>query len=151
MMWNEGHLPDDWTINNLLKSHSSRPYNPDIANAFFRSGYVESWGRGFDKMTELCVAEGLPKPSYLFEGSDVWVIFRRDIYHKEYLESLGLNDRQVKALLYTKEKGKITNSEYQQLNNCSRNTASNDLTELVGKNLLKPSGQKGAGAFYTLE
>lgn len=60
MIWNEGHLPENWTVSNLLKSHSSRPYNPDIANAFFRSGYVESWGRGISKMTELCVAEGLP-------------------------------------------------------------------------------------------
>jgi len=63
MIWNEGHLPENWTVSNLLKSHSSRPYNPDIANAFFRSGYVESWGRGISKMTELCVAEGLPKPT----------------------------------------------------------------------------------------
>lgn len=38
MIWNEGHLPENWTVSNLLKSHSSRPYNPDIANAFFRSG-----------------------------------------------------------------------------------------------------------------
>lgn len=54
MIWNEGHLPENWTVSNLLKSHSSRPYNPDIANAFFHSGYVESWGRGISKMTELC-------------------------------------------------------------------------------------------------
>ena len=46
MIWNEGRLPEDWTISKLLQSHSSRPNNPDIANAFFRSGYVESWGRG---------------------------------------------------------------------------------------------------------
>lgn len=150
-MWNEGHLPEDWTIDNLLKSHSSRPYNPDIANAFFRSGYVESWGRGIKKMNELCIAEGLPKPSYLVEGSDFWIEFRKDIYYAEYLQTLGLNDRQVKAVLYVKEKGKITNSEYQKLNDCSRNTASNDLTDLTEKDILKPSGQRGAGAFYTLK
>jgi len=39
---------------------------------------------------------------------------------------------------------------YQEINDCSRNTASNDLSELVGKELFKPSGQKGAGAFYIL-
>ena len=47
--------------------------------------------------------------------------------------------------------GKITNSEYQSINDCSRNTASNDLTELVNKELLESSGQKGAGAFYILK
>ena len=52
-----------------------------------------------------------------------------------------LNDRQVKAILYAKENGKITNSEYQKINDCSRNTASNDLKNLVER-YLKPSGQR---------
>ncbi len=39
MLWNDGQLPDNWTVENLLKKHPSKPYNPDIANAFFRSGY----------------------------------------------------------------------------------------------------------------
>ncbi|NGF55360.1 transcriptional regulator [Parapedobacter sp. SGR-10] len=150
MIWNEGHLPENWTVSNLLKSHSSRPYNPDIANAFFRSGYVESWGRGISKMTELCVAEGLPEPTYLVEGSDFWVVFKKDIYDAEYLEALGLNNRQVKAVLFAKEKGKITNSDYQSLNDVSRETATRDIKELTDKKLFKSSGQKGAGAFYTL-
>jgi len=150
MIWNEGHLPENWTVGNLLKSHSSRPYNPDIANSFFRSGYVESWGRGISKMTELCVAGGLPEPSYLVEGSDFWVIFKKDIYNTEYLESLGLNGRQVKAVLFAKEKGKITNSDYQTLNSIFRETATRDIKELVDKKLFKSSGVKGAGAYYTL-
>ena len=32
-------LPENWTIENLLTKHPSKPYNPDIANALFRSGY----------------------------------------------------------------------------------------------------------------
>lgn len=150
MIWNEGHLPENWTVSNLLKSHSSRPYNPDIANAFFRSGYVESWGRGISKMTEQCLAEGLPEPSYLVEGSDFWVVFKKDIYNTEYLESLGLNSRRVKAVLFTKNKGKITNSDYQKLAGVSRETSTRDIKELIDKKLFKSSGIKGAGAYYTL-
>ncbi|HMW11143.1 MAG TPA: hypothetical protein PKY09_11630, partial [Bacteroidia bacterium] len=86
-----------------------------------------------------------------YDSSDISVEFRKDIYNEKYLQSLDLNERQVKALLFTKDKGKITNRQYQTLNNCSRNTASNDLSELVDKEFLKPSGQKGAGAFYTLK
>jgi ATP-dependent DNA helicase RecG len=41
-IWNEGQLPENWTVSNLLKNHASRPYNPDIANCLFRSGYIES-------------------------------------------------------------------------------------------------------------
>ncbi|MCO5248409.1 MAG: hypothetical protein M9887_05620 [Chitinophagales bacterium] len=85
MIWNEGHLPESWTVSNLLKSHSSRPFNPDIANAFFRSDYVESWGRGISKMTTLYTEARLPKPTYIAESSDFWIEFRKDIYHTEYL------------------------------------------------------------------
>ena len=150
MIWNSGQLPENWTIKNLMEKHPSQPYNPDIANAFFRSGYIESWGRGTIKIIEKCVEVGLPSPLYSYEGSDFWVEFKKDIYHKEYLQSLNLNNRQIKAILYTKENKKLTNSEYQKINDCSRNTASNDLSELVEKKLLKASGQKGAGAYYKL-
>jgi len=149
MIWNEGTLPENWTVNNLLKSHSSRPYNPDIANAFFRSGYVESWGRGISKMTELCEAEGLPKPTYIAEGSDFWVEFRKDIYHTQYLQSLGLNNRQVKAVLYAKDKVKITNSDYQTLNDISKRTATTELTELAEKfKVLVKTGTSGSSISY---
>lgn len=117
----------------------------------FRSGYIESWGRGTIKIIRECKQAGIPEPVFSYDSSDISVEFRKDIYNEKYLQSLNLNNRQLKALLFAKEKGKITNSEYQALNDCSRNTASNDLTELVDKNLLKPSGQKGAGAFYTLK
>ncbi|WP_236981042.1 ATP-binding protein [Membranihabitans maritimus] len=147
MIWNEGHLPGDWTINNLLKSHSSRPYNPDIANAFFRSGYVESWGRGISKMTELCVARGLPKPTYLVEGSDFWVEFRKDIYHKEYLQEFELNKRQLDALLFFKDKGEIISSDYMKHYNISERTARYDLAELVEKKLLIRVGEKKSSKY----
>ncbi len=42
MFWNDGQLPENWTVENLLSKHSSKPYNPDIANAFSRVGYIES-------------------------------------------------------------------------------------------------------------
>lgn len=150
-IWNEGQLPENWTVKNLLEKHASRPYNPDIANALFRSGYIESWGRGTIKIIRDCKQAGIPEPVFSYDSSDISVELRKDIYNEKYLQTLSLNDRQVKAVLFTKDNGKITNSEYQKLNDCSRNTASNDLTELVDKDLLKPSGQKGAGAFYTLK
>ena len=151
IFWNEGQLPENWTVKNLLEKHASRPYNPDIANALFRSGYIESWGRGTIKIVRECKQAGIPDPVFRYDSSDISVEFRKDIYNEKYLQSLNLNGRQVKALMFAKDKGKITNSEYQKLNDCSRNTASNDLTEMVVKHLLKPSGQKGAGAFYTLK
>lgn len=150
IFWNEGQLPENWTVKNLLEKHASRPFNPDIANALFRSGYIEAWGRGTIKIIKECKQANIPEPIFNYNSSDISIEFRKDIYNEKYLHSLNLNDRQIKAVLFVKNKRKITNSEYQTLNDCSRNTASNDLTDLVKKNLLKPSGQKGVGAFYTL-
>lgn len=149
-IWNEGQLPANWTVESLLHEHSSRPYNPDIANAFFRSGYVESWGRGIEIMTEQCTLAKLPPPIITNNGSDFWIIFRKDIYNTADLSSLGLSDRQIKAILYIKEKGKITNSEYQSLNSVSKRTATNDLSELVYKYRLINNIGFGAGSYYEL-
>ncbi len=150
IFWNEGQLPENWTVKNLLEKHASRPYNPDIANALFRSGYIESWGRGTIKIIKECKQAGIPEPIFSYDSSDISVEFRKNIYNEKYLKSIDLSERQVKAVLLAKEKGKITNSEYQTLNDVSRETATRDLKELIEKKILKPSGQKGAGAFYTI-
>jgi ATP-dependent DNA helicase RecG len=150
MIWNEGQLPENWTVKNLLEKHASRPYNPDIANALFRSGYIESWGRGTLKIVRECKLAGAPEPTFKYDSSDISVEFKKDIYNEKYLETINLNYRQIKAILFLKSKLKITNREYQILNEVSRETATRDLKDLTEKQLLKTSGQKGAGAFYTL-
>jgi len=39
-----------------------RMFNPDIANAFFRAGMIEAWGRGIEQMQADCTAQGTPWP-----------------------------------------------------------------------------------------
>jgi len=141
MIWNFGELPANWTIDTLQKKHSSIPHNPDISNAFFRIGYIEAWGRGIRKMNEQCAATGLPAPQYYYESSGFWVVFRKDLFNEEDLRAKGLNERQIKAVLFVKDKGRITNKEYQELNQVSKRTATNDLSELVEAfNVFKQQG-----------
>ena len=149
MIWNFGQLPENWTMEKLTKSkHPSIPFNPDIANAFFRCGYIEAWGRGFSKMTTQCLSAGLPEPLYYYDMSGFGVVFRKDIYNEQFLKELGLNERQVKAVLYVKENGKITNKEYQKINIISNRTATYELKELVEKfDILKISGAS-VGTYY---
>lgn len=151
MIWNYGRLPENWTVEDLYNKHSSQPRNPDIATAFFRSGYVESWGRGIDKMKKLCIEAKIPEPQFSCNGNDFWTVFRKDIYNKDDLKKLGLNERQIKAVLFVKEKGKITNKEYQELNSVSKVTAYRDLTELINQyNFFERKGDIGAGTSYFL-
>ncbi len=149
-IWNEGQLPENWTVDKLMHEHSSRPYNPDIANAFFRSGYVESWGRGIEIMTEQCSLAKLPPPTITNDGSDFLIVFRKDIYNAVDLGKLGLSDRQIKAMLYVKEKGKITNSEYQDINEIGKSVTIDELRNLVDKQLLVRIGETGRGTYYEL-
>ena len=66
------------------------------------------------------------------------------------LKELGLADRYVKALIYIKSKGSITNAEYQKLLNVSKRTSTNDLQFLVDQNLISRTGTIGRGTHYKL-
>jgi ATP-dependent DNA helicase RecG len=69
ILWNVGQLPEGWTIEKLKQKHPSKPYNPDIANAFFRAGLIEAWGRGIQKIASECQAAGLLAPEYKYDFS----------------------------------------------------------------------------------
>ena len=101
-------------------------------------------------MNEQCAAAGLPQPLYYYESSGFWVVFRKDLFNEEDLQAKGLNPRQIKAVLYVKEKGKITNKEYQEINQVSKRTASSDLADLVDKYGLLENFGVGAGSHYKL-
>ena len=150
MIWNYGRLPENWTIDTLQKKHSSVPHNPDISNAFFRIGYIEAWGRGIRKMNEQCAAAGLPQPLYYYESSGFWVVFRKNTLNEEDLRAKGLNERKIKAVLYVKEKGQITNKEYQVINETNRRTALRDLDDLCKQGILERMGELKS-TYYTIK
>lgn len=61
-IWNPGELPEHWSVERLLQAHPSRPFNPSIANAFFRAGEIEPWGRGIQRIFDACRQAGVPPP-----------------------------------------------------------------------------------------
>ena len=152
IVWNEGSLPENLTIEDLKTQHSSRPHNPILASAFFKGGLIEAWGRGTVKIINECKNAGLPEPiiENVFGGIQVTIFKNR--LDKTKLIELGLNDRQIKAIEYLKENKKITNSEYQKLNSVSKATATRDLTELFDKyKLIEKKGETGIGTYYELK
>ena len=149
-IWNEGPLPDGLTLEALKRSHSSRPRNPIIADVSFKGGYIDAWGRGTIKILDTCKQAELPEPEMKERDGGFIITLFKDNLTEEQLIKLGLNDRQLRAIFFVKEKGKITNSEYQALNETTERTASRDLSVLVDKHIFKSSGIKGAGTFYIL-
>lgn len=69
-------LPLGWTKDTLTQYHQSKPHNPLLANAFFRAGFVESWGRGIYKVMKDCRVHGYPEPQFDCIGHDICVTFR---------------------------------------------------------------------------
>ena len=57
-------LPEDFTIETLFGEHESKPRNKNIAAAFYRAGFIESWGRGITKIRAGFKKAGLPPPKY---------------------------------------------------------------------------------------
>lgn len=102
-IWNPGELPEDWSAETLLGQHASKPFNPDIANAFFWAGEIESWGRGIQRILGACRREGVPEPNLWVDPGGLWVEFK---FSDAYLRSLGhVSDR------ITQETGRKTSTE----------------------------------------
>ncbi|MHC1575879.1 MAG: RNA-binding domain-containing protein [Methanosarcinaceae archaeon] len=149
VVWSPGSLPYGITLEELYGPHSSKLRNRGIAEAFYDLELIERWGGGMEKIIQYCHDAGLPDPVFdEFQGFRV--IFRKDIYNEEHLRGMGLNERQVRAVLYVKEQGKITNGEYQEVCDTSERTATRDLSNLVSIGLFEQVGTTGKGTAYML-
>ncbi|MDI9597256.1 MAG: ATP-binding protein [Atribacterota bacterium] len=150
-IWNPGKLPSELKVDDLKKDHSSYPRNPLIANVFYLAGYIERWGSGTKRIVDLCKEQGLPEPEYKEEQGGFSVWFFKDIYSEEILQKIVLNERQIKAVLYVKEKGKITNKEYQQICSVKKRQTTDDLKELENMKIFERIGTTGKGTYYKLK
>ena len=73
---NDCVFPANWTADTLMQNHRSLPHNPDIANTFFRAGFIESWGRGIEKICNLCKEYGIAEPEYTVHPNDIMMMFK---------------------------------------------------------------------------
>ncbi|WP_185210620.1 ATP-binding protein [Sphingobacterium mizutaii] len=141
-IWNDGGLPTGISLESLKRPHSSQPRNPIIAGVCFKGGLIDAWGSGTVKIIETCLQAGLPEPELIEQDGGFFVTLFKNSLTTEQLTKLGLNDRQLKAVGYVKEKGRITNREYQELNETSDRTASRDLENLVDLGIFIKEGEK---------
>ena len=63
-VWSPGTLPSGMRVQDLKIRHQSRPRNDSIAKTFYYAGLIENWGRGTQKIVELCVEAGHPEPEF---------------------------------------------------------------------------------------
>ena len=90
------------------KKHSSYPRNHNIANVFYKAGFVESWGRGFKKIAEEFERASLPLPTIEENGGGVMAIIQCKTIDEVIAErggdvgvNVGVNSRETSDVKLT--------------------------------------------------
>jgi ATP-dependent DNA helicase RecG len=148
--FNYGGLPEGITVEQLKKPHQSFLRNTLIAKAFYLAGYIEQYGSGTVRMTEWMKDRGLPEPEFKEELAGFSVYFYKDIYTEDNLRKKGLHERQIKAVMYVKERGKITNREYREIFGITDRMALLDLSNLCVREIFEKIGKTGRNTEYIL-
>lgn len=148
-IWNPGALLMPLTPDQLLEEHPSLLRNRQLAHFLFYAGFIESWGGGTIRIAELMKQAGLEVPEFMSTAGEFRIILRKHFWTEATLTKLGLNSRQVSAIVYTQGAGRLTNREYQDRWSVSRATAGRELSELVDKGVLLRHGEAGKNTYYT--
>lgn len=74
-----GRLPSGVTLEQLSGPHLSKPTNPLLAEAFHRTGAVEVWGRGTNRVIEMCEKHGAAAPVFEEKQGFLVVTFRAQL------------------------------------------------------------------------
>ena len=149
-IWNPGELPPPLTLERLRGPHPSIPRNPLIADPLFLARYIEKAGTGTLDMIARLREASLPEPEFRQDGGTFVQTLWRDWLTTEALASLGLNDRQHKAIAFVRVRKRIANAEYRRLAGVTKATASRDLEALTKVGILRKVGTTGKGTHYTL-
>ena len=147
---NPGGLPDELTVDDLLREHLSVPVNPFLARPFYLAGYINQLGYGTRNVVKWCREAGLPDPEFDPAENRFRVVIWRNWLTEDRLDQLDLNERQRNAIIFVKERGRISNLEYQRVAKAIKKTATRDLRDLVEKGVLEQRGTRGPGVHYVL-
>ena len=58
-----------------LKPHEFKPWNPIIANVFYRTGIIERWCAGTLNIIDWCAENANPPPTWQEQAGSVYVTF----------------------------------------------------------------------------
>ncbi len=146
-----GGLPGYITLDNIVEEHFSR--NPRVVAGLFQWGYIEELGLGIDRMIEEMLENGHTPPDFEAKPYSFTVRLHntRERAPATKRWPTNMNERQMKAMSFIEESGRITNRDYRQLcSNVNPETIRLDLVDLVDKGLLLKIGDK-KGTYYILK
>lgn len=95
-IWNDDKLPFGLKTADLKKDHVSVPRNPLIAHVFYYRGLIERWGRGTQRIVDLCIKAGHPEPQFLEQANSFATYFLASNYTPPHRISHNLTDRTLR-------------------------------------------------------
>ena len=123
IIYNQARIPMLWVQEGALDKHGSKAINPLVAKAFYRAGYVESWGRGIKRIADACREYGAAPQTYCFTDSEVVTVFELG----GDMAPVALSERQSQILDWLREYPKATRAELANQFNVSLVTIKRDL------------------------
>ncbi len=151
LLWNPGRLPEDLTIAMLKTKHPSRPHNKNIAELFFKAGYIEVWGRGIAKMVSSCKAMKFPEPIISEYAGGIQVVFNKPNLKSSLKGSLkGSLKNEQKTVALIAEKPNITIPELAIALAKSTGTVKKYLQKLKQNDIITRKGAKRGGYWEIL-
>lgn len=145
-----GGLIDGITIKEIFKGVSSSR-NPNLANIFYRFGYVESFGTGIGRIMD-SYEQNNKKPIFDATENTFSIILPNMNYQESSTKSnnispiLSQNDIIIN---YLKKYGKINRNETEKLLNISKTRAYKILNNMMEKRIIKKQ-DSGKNTYYTL-
>ena len=156
-VYSPGRLPGHVTLENIVAERYSR--NECLVQVLADLGLIERLGYGIDRMLRQMADAGLPPPAFretaagflvTLQGQPAEGLTAEGLDTREWVK-LGLNERQIAALVFLTEQRRITNRDLQELHpDVSPETLRRDMADLVERGLLLKIGDKRA-TYYILK
>ncbi len=147
----------------MFEKHYSKPYNPLIAQTFFKAGFIESWGRGFEKIKNECEICKVPLPNIEINNDGVMIKCIPSKTYMEVLNSMNVkkNDNftdyftnnftdnftkiQIRILEIVKNEPYISQAKLSEKIGVSKRTITTNMNNLQKKQILKRIGNNKSG------
>jgi len=161
---NPGAFPQGTKPEDFRKRPHSEPINEIIANALFKGGVSEGWGRGILDIYELCKEAGLPEPEYDFVQNFVCLTIRFKTPITPYVSgggelnggingglNGGLNDGQKKTLDYICQHQGYNTKQVSIGLDVPFDTIEKQIRILLKRGLIEHRGSKKTGGYYPVK
>lgn len=153
-----GHLPMGVTLEQLSGPHRSKLRNPLIAEAFHRTGAVEVWGRGTNRVIKMCQEHGLLPPVFEERQDFIIVTFKATMVYDGTSEERGQKKTQKRTqkqqaiLDFLREHPEAGRKDIaRNIDGVTENGVKSIIRTLQQKNLLRRVGPDKGGHWEVIE